>query len=489
MITRKKKIAIFGILVALSSVYFAIKFAVPHFLEPKINKLLEQEFGPEAKAQHIIFEPFRLVLKLRNVNLGQHNYLKKIHINFSFPDFIQKTIKISDILLFGLDAEISDSDLISIKNKSENLKNYLANNQKKWKFNITEIKALETIIISPKNNVLKIKRFEIEDLEITQESSLKLTISFDLNHSGNVYFKGKISNLNDNLVGYMSFRSSKLDLNFLNLTEQKIGNIGDIQGELSVVGEMEFDGQKINSKMKLELENLFLYSKDLEMINYFAKKVVLKEFEIEKDGPSLKLKSNKSFIQNLLLSKISKEFEDAKLSTFSLIEIDNIEINHNPEIKSLAGIINFRNDGLVNFSHEEKEGEKNFDLKINNLDLKKFSEALEPQLKYQISSGKLALNIFTTTQDNKIKGFAEASLSQIVLDAENNSSISPESSILLLKNDDGKTGFKFDISGNENDLDLNPLIILERGLGSFAISKTKSALTKKIRSTNASSAK
>ncbi|MFT6105826.1 MAG: hypothetical protein ACJA0S_000297 [Rickettsiales bacterium] len=489
---KKKKITLIAIFILFLGSYLGMKYLVPYFLAPTIKNLVQKELKAKIDIGDISFEPFGLVLKIKNLNLSKDSYLENLYVNLSIPDLKNRKINISKISIIGLNAEISDLDVDLIKKiiddkRLSNPEISLKPNQKKWQFYISKIEIINSEILTLKNHLLMVENLEIDDLIIAKESSLKLKGKLKFNQSI-IYLTGNVSIDGEYPKGQMTFKIDDFDLNFLNMLNDNITNIGDFQGKLSADGLLKFDGRNFNSKMDLALNDFFVYSRDLKTINYFAKELNVKDLKITQSEPSINFESSSILIKNLLLSKLDDHFDENKLSDFSKIEIDNLKISQDRKTFNSKGKINFTHGGIIDFKNFKSETAKELDLKIINLDLTQFSEALQSSLNYQISSGKLNLNAKTKTENGEIKGDVIANLFHLSLDdknefgeeLQNNSSIPLKTALAFIKDKNGNIDFKFDIYGSENDPNFGLFNILGKGLGSIIVSKTSSLLATKL---------
>ncbi|MFT5702700.1 MAG: hypothetical protein ACI9TO_000050 [Rickettsiales bacterium] len=516
MTHKKKKIALATIFILLLGGYLGIKYSVPYFLAPKIKELAKKELNAEINIEDISFEPFGLILQIKNLNLAKSNYLEKLYINFSIPDLKNKKIDIPKISLVGLNIKVSDLNNNFIKRKVDaqkidaskygNLKISLDSNQQRWQINVQKIEILESKILTeipkpnpsldleknlePENYYVVIKELEIEDLIIAKEISLQLKAHLKFNQS-RIYLNGKISNSNNSTKGEIAFKMDDFNLKFLNM----IHDVGSFEGKASAEGTLKFNGADFDSRMDLQINRFFANSKDLKTINYFAKEIDLEDLKISRDSSFLNFKSGSVVVQNLLLSKPSDQFDESKLSIFSKIKIDNIKINHGLKNLQSIGEVNFSDGGNINFDNRElamvskedpnKKLAKELNLKINNLDLTKFSEALQTTLNYQISSGKLDLDIKIKTENKKIKGKVKILLTHLELDKknefgenlENDSSIPLKTALFIITDKHGNINLKFNVYGDKNDLSFNSLNIFGKSLASLIISKAGSIIT------------
>ncbi len=342
----------------------------------------------------------------------------------------------------------------------------------------------------------------IKDLKLDDDVSLdKLFVDFNFPNLiyREVKFKASasINGAKSTIGGKVSyakvdvnFELSNFDLNVLNLfIDKEVVGFGKVRGKLSSKGSFYVNDDEVKLNLdNLKLQNLFLYSKDLEVINYFAKEFEVKNLKITSNSAFLKAKSPSLNISNLMLSVPSKNFKDYRLSEFAKIEIGNIDVDSDKKNLTIKGFFDFKDGGFFALNKYQAENKDVVDIKLSSTDLTQFSSAFEPLLNYQIKSGKMSLDAKIYVDNKEINGNVKINLSQLGLDSENelgkeieNQTLMPlRTAIFFIQDDDGNIDLDFDLHGDKNDPNFSALGILGKGAGSMVISKINSIVATKV---------
>ncbi len=489
---KKFKIYIIA-LICIIILYISLKYAATYFIVSSVRNIIANESLQKQIALHNVnFEPLNLSLEIRDLELDDKSSLANLYVNFSLPNIFSKKIYISEIKVSGLNMTIVKKDgkfLINNFNHQDILPSNTNKSKNNWKVKIDKIAILESKITSPYNHNIKLKKIIVRNIDLIEKRNLmNFDIAIQINDS-NIALNGNIAAFVAKKEGNISFNIDNFDLDIIDaLIDNPNRGFGKVKGKFSAKGAVNLEEKIINLSMDSQLKDLFLYSQDLKMINYFIKDLRLNKLKVVNSEELFSINSPSLSIANLIFSTPSKDFKYDNLSRFSKIKINNINILKDKKNQTSHGIIKFSNGGFMAANQYGKVNKENLDIKVKNLDLTQFSKTFESLLNYQIGSGNLSIESKINFNNDKIKGTTSINLGQIYLDNENelgnkltNTSLLPLKTVIsIIKDDNGNIEANFQISGNKNNPNFNILNIIRKGVGSVLISNASSVIASKL---------
>lgn len=477
---QKYRLALVSFVVFLA-LYFVLKFSVSFLVVSLIRDFVNDDYKNKITLNNVSFEPFLFRIKIQNIEFDDTTSLENLLIDISLPDFLNKTLIISNIDIISLKSAINIKNnqlVIGNLNYKYNSENDGAK-EAKWNVIIKKSMIKDSHISINQKHHISLHNVEMDNFDLfNKKANISALLDIDDSH---LDLKGSVSQ-HKVLINY---ELDKFNLDFLNQFFDKNDNsLGKIKGRLSTLGVIDIADNKVKVKSNLELKNLIIYSKDLKYINYFCDKLNVEKFEILDDKKDLEINGSELLVRNLLFSIPAKIFSNIKLSDFSKIKISNIKFHSTKNNSNKKALLRFSQGGFLAFNQYNKI----LDIKARGVDLVQFSKSFESSLNYQISSGKLSLDSRSKVEKEKIKAKIKVNLAQFSLDnknefgqkIENQSLIPLKTAVSMVKDDDGNIDLAFNLYGSKDDPDFDLSNIIFRGLGSVVISKLSSEIASKL---------
>jgi len=489
-VINKYKSYISGFLVA-ALLYFILKLSLSLFLLSSLKNFVSEDVKNNIKLRNINFNPFAISVTIKDLKLDNDTALNRLYIDLSFPNFITKKLFISKIEVEGLQmALVKKVDQILINNikyqhNLENAKQSENNNKSSWDLKVGKLDIINSGFSINQKHKFNISQLEVKNFNFTKDDILFDFMALAAINDSDLDVSGSISNLKS----IINFKLSNFDLAILNeFIDKNNVSFGKIKGEVSSQGIISLQDKTTTLDFDLDLKNAFLYSKDLQTINYYIKELKVAKLGLLNNESSLNVKTSSFELKNLLFSIPAAKFKDNNLSKFSKIRISNINFDSDKNSLANKAILKFDHGGFLAFNHYSANKKKVLDIKVKAVDLTQFSSAFEPILKYQISSGKISVDARTFFDEEKITGDVKINLAQINLDDKNEfgkklqeqSLIPLKTAIYMIKDDDGSINIDLKLKGKKDDPNFDISRMLARGVGSIAISKISTIIATKL---------